>query len=239
MDSRIEKTVVKYKNLLDKYNELKKKDLDENSIRIKLGLTPVQFHALKNRETTSEAHNWNRKEEEQLFNLFKEHGTNWKLIRDILSEKIGFSFTKEQVKNKLYAIRKRPDFKERFQSADIPKAQKGRPPKKDCQRHRPKRPPPPPQVSEILTPLNPLEPLDPFNIQSEPPQLQQFEIPSIFSEPTNLESNNSYMLSSEGFFVDNPLTLPDQPMKDTDRPFMGSISCDSDKFFQQNFVFNF
>ena len=109
MNSRIERTNRKYKELRTKYEELKRQGLDDDSIRIQLGLTPVQFHALNNREDISRAHFWKCKEEEELLRLYIVHGTNWGLIRDALNEKFGCSLTKVQVKNKLCATCRKPE----------------------------------------------------------------------------------------------------------------------------------
>ena len=189
MESRIVKTTEKYRELRAKYAELKRQGLDENTIRVTLGLNPVQFYNLKNREDTSGAHVWKREEEDELFSLYSANGTDWATIKDALNERFCTSLTREQVKNKLYAIRKK--HLERFQAEDMPKIQKGRRPRKDSQ-HRQKRQPP---VAEAPASQDLLEPLDPFSSTLELPELVGSA--PIFPEPMPSEGNNPFSPFSE------------------------------------------
>lgn len=195
MESRIVKTAEKYRELRAKYAELKRQDLDENSIRVRLGLNPVQFHALKNREDTSGAHVWRREEEDELFSLYSANGTDWEPIRDALNERFRTSLTREQVKNKLYALRKRPEYKERFQAESMPEIRPGRRPRKGLQPRQKRQPP----VIETPAPQNLLEPLDPLGAMLGLPELPELvEGVLVFPEPMFPEGNNPFSLFPEG-----------------------------------------
>ena len=188
------KTTEKYRELRAKYAELKGQDLDENSIRVKLGLTPVQFYNLKNREDTSGAHVWSREEEDMLISLYSANGTDWATIKDALNERFRISLTREQVKNKLYALRKRREYKERFQAEGMPEIHLGRRPRKDSQPRQKRQPP----VATTQVSLEILVPLDPFTILSEPPEPLQYEVAPAFPEPMFPESDSPFLLFPEG-----------------------------------------
>ena len=199
MDSRISKTSEKYRDLQTKYEDFKSKGLDENTIRVKLGLNSVQFHTFKNREETSGAHTWNPEEVEELFTLYTIHGTRWAPIRDALSEKFGCSLTKEQVKNKFYAIRNKPEYQERLQAEGMPEIKRGRRPREDSQQSQKRQPP----VSETPTPQNILGPLDPLGDIPEPPRPPQYGATSASLDPMGPESDIG--LSS---FPEDPVECP-------------------------------
>lgn len=78
-----------------------------NRIRCALGLNPVQFHALMNREFTVTRHRWTDEEEMRLLQLYVIHGTNWDVIKDALNEKFGCSLTNEQVRNRFYMMKRK------------------------------------------------------------------------------------------------------------------------------------
>ena len=140
---RVINTNEKYRRLLDKYWELKGRGLGENEIRIKLGMTPVQFHALKHREFTEGIHTWTEDEEEMLFELFLAHGTRWDQIKCEMKEKLGVNVTAVQVKNKLYAMKKKRRYARRFQEEAVLDIRRGRRPKYEvgCKRSRRRKSP--------------------------------------------------------------------------------------------------
>ena len=142
MESRISKTNEKYRKLRQEYERLKGEGLDENKIRVALGLTPVQFHALKNKEYTSGVHGWSRGEEQRLLELYKAHGTRWEAIRDAMSGELGVSLTAVQVKNKLYAMRKNRVYAGLFRGEGMPQTPRGRRPRMESRRRARRQPPP-------------------------------------------------------------------------------------------------
>ena len=201
MDSRISKTSEKYRDLRTKYEDLRRQGFDKNSIRTQLGLTPVQFHTLKNREDTSGAHFWKSEEEEELFGLCNVYGTNWELIRDALNEKFGCSLTKEQVKNKFYALCRKLKCRDCLRAEGMPETRRGRRPRKDPQ-HRQKRQPP---VSETPAPQNPQVPKDPLGGIPEPPRPPQCEVASASLEPMGPESDTALSSCPEDLVEHSPI----------------------------------
>ena len=133
MNRRISNAKNKYEGLWARYKELKEQGLDENSIRHELGLTSVQFYALKHWVPTLEVHNWSDGEVVRLCELYKELTTDWDTICNILNNEFSLSLTRIQVKNKFNAIRRKNKHREHLKPEDMPKVKKGRRSKKDAQ----------------------------------------------------------------------------------------------------------
>ena len=127
MQSRIRNTNDKYAWFRLQYFLYKITGHSDKAIREKLGLTSQQFYALIYREPTHATHRWNAKEEDELVNLYKVHGTWWEPIRDALNSKFHCSLSWVQVKNKMQSLLKKPKYQEKVQGVNIPKGKRGRP----------------------------------------------------------------------------------------------------------------
>lgn len=139
MSSSIDRTNDRYNDLRNEYNALVAQGRNDNEIREYLHLTPQQFNALLHRELTSVRHQWREQEIERLFNLYVVYMTHWETIRDILCEEFDCSLSWEQVKNKVYQIKRSPRYSAWFADLKLPQVKRGRPPTKDTQRRRAKR----------------------------------------------------------------------------------------------------